>query len=82
MDELSISQAREVKDKFLHQDISPELQQVLGSVGICRVNEAPLAYGLSINIYGAYNPELVLSHFPQRLRDNIRIKTVSEASAS
>lgn len=76
MEDLSFEQATEAKQVFLHQDLPPALRWTMNVVGICKVRDEPEAFGVSINLMEEFDRDAILSHFPESLHDNVRIKVV------
>lgn len=51
----------------------------MNGIGLCKLSNDPEAFGIVINLTEDYDHEAILANFPERLRDNVCIKTAGVA---
>ena len=86
MELLDQAQAWLLRSQFL-ETFPPMLRQALGvvSVGLCRIQNEPLAFGIKVDVRGRYEDgvrEGILDHVSANLRENVVVELAAQPELS
>lgn len=78
MEDLTRRQAIELKRTF-KEAASPELAACLGGIGLCKIQQDPLIWGIQVNVREAVDETHVLAGLPPEFHDNVLVRVIGQA---